>query len=93
MLSVYVSSGLPDFYWYVIPEPEQSIPNDHKIHIPNGQQIFKMAKKYTKWPTNIQNGQKICQHNSLQRPRNYTQIGILGLKIFHLATLRLIIRH
>jgi hypothetical protein len=51
--------------------------------------------KYTKWPQSIPNGQKIDQidikyvyrHLPLQVPPKFTQIGIFGLKICHLATL------
>jgi hypothetical protein len=39
-----------------------------------------MATKYTKWPQNISN-------IPLQGRPNFTQIGIFGLKICHLATL------
>jgi hypothetical protein len=38
-----------------------------------------MAVKSTKWPYNIP---------TLQDPPKFTQIGIFGLKIFHLATLK-----
>jgi hypothetical protein len=41
-----------------------------------------MAIKYTKWPQNISNGRL-----PLQDPPKFTQIGIFGLKIYHLATL------
>jgi hypothetical protein len=40
-----------------------------------------MATKYTKWPQNRPNGPK------MQEPSKFTQIGIFGLKINHLATL------
>jgi hypothetical protein len=36
---------------------------------------------------NIPNGHKIYQHFSFQDPPKITQIGIFGLKIYHLATL------
>jgi hypothetical protein len=39
-----------------------------------------MAGKLTKWP-------KIYQNLSMQDPPKFTQIGIFGLKINHLATL------
>jgi hypothetical protein len=35
----------------------------------------------------IPNGGKINQHLPLQDPTKFTQIGIFGLKIYHLATL------
>jgi hypothetical protein len=35
----------------------------------------------------IHNGRKIYQHFQFQGPPKYTQIGILGMKINHLATL------
>jgi hypothetical protein len=35
-----------------------------------------------------QTPQKIYQHLSLQETPKFTQIGIFGLKIYHLATLR-----
>jgi hypothetical protein len=61
------------------------IPNGHKTGIPNGHKIYVC----TKWLSNIPNGHKICQHFSFQGPGPpvQTQIGILGLKIYHLATL------
>jgi hypothetical protein len=40
---------------------------------------------YTKWPKNILNGTKI--YLSFQGPPKNTQIGIFGMKIYHLATL------
>jgi hypothetical protein len=40
-----------------------------------------MAGKLTKWP-------RIYQNLSKQDPPKFTQIGIFGLKINHLATLR-----
>jgi hypothetical protein len=43
--------------------------------------------QYTKWPQNIPNGRKIYPYLTLQDPPNLTRIGILGLKICHLATL------
>jgi hypothetical protein len=46
-----------------------------------------MATKYTKWPQNIPNGLYNYQHLPLQNPPKFTQIGIIGLKICHLATL------
>jgi hypothetical protein len=36
---------------------------------------------------NRPSGHKIYQHLPLQDPPKFTQIGILGLKIYHLATL------
>jgi hypothetical protein len=47
-----------------------------------------MATKYTEWPINIQNDYKLYQHLPLQGPPKSTQIGIFGLKIYHLATLQ-----
>jgi hypothetical protein len=35
----------------------------------------------------IPNGQRICQTFPFQGPPKFTQIGIFGLKIYHLATL------
>jgi hypothetical protein len=46
--------------------------------------MYQIAIRY--WISNIPNGHKIF---SIPRPsKKYTQIGIFGLKIFHLATLR-----
>jgi hypothetical protein len=50
----------------------QNIPHCHKI--------YQIATKYTKWPYNY-------QRLPLQHPPKFTQIGLLGLKICHLATL------
>jgi hypothetical protein len=49
-----------------------------------------MATKYTNWPYNITNGSEIDQTAikfSLQDTPKITQIGSLGSKIYHLATL------
>jgi hypothetical protein len=46
-----------------------------------------MATKFTEWLQNISNGRKIYQHLQLQDPPKFTQIGIFGLKVYHLATL------
>jgi hypothetical protein len=54
-----------------------------------------MAIKYIKWPENMyikrplntQYIHKIYQHLSLQDTPKFTQIGIIGLKIYHLAAL------
>jgi hypothetical protein len=52
---------------------------------------YQMTIKYTKWSQNIPNGRKIdnnmCQYLSLQDSPKFTQIGILGLKLYHLANL------
>jgi hypothetical protein len=48
-----------------------------------------MTTKYTKWQKYRPNGLKIYQHLQLQDPPKFTQIGIFGLKICHLATLLL----
>jgi hypothetical protein len=59
----------------------ENVPNDHKLYematkyIPEGRKIDQIAIKYTKI------------HIPLQNPPKYNQIGILGLKICHLATL------
>jgi hypothetical protein len=55
-------------------------------NIPNGQKIYQMAKKYTKWPKNIPKGHKIFQMSFQGFPK-YTRIGIFCLQIYHLATL------
>jgi hypothetical protein len=46
-----------------------------------------MAIKYTKWPQYIPNGHRIYQLFKFQGPPKFAQIWILGLKIYHLATL------
>jgi hypothetical protein len=56
--------------------------------------IYQRFTKYTKWPHNIPNDRKIFQmiikftnifhSKAIQK---YTHIGILGMKIYHLATL------
>jgi hypothetical protein len=45
--------------------------------------------KYTKLPQHAPNGHKIYQHLPLQDPPKFNQIGILGLKKYHLATLNM----
>jgi hypothetical protein len=53
-----------------------------------------MTNRYTKWPSNIPIGRKIYRMAvkyiniiRLQDPPKFIQIGIFGLKIYHLATL------
>jgi hypothetical protein len=46
-----------------------------------------MAIKYIKWPQNIQNVHKLYQNFPFQGPPRYIKIGIVGMKINHLATL------
>jgi hypothetical protein len=55
-------------------------------HIPNNHKIYQMSTKYTKWPEIGLNGPKIYQHFPMQNLPKFTQIGIFGLKICHLAT-------
>jgi cytochrome c len=69
---------LPDFLG-TTKQNGKIIPNDHKI--------YQMAIKYTKWMKNRPNGDKIYQRLPLQDSPKLTQIGIFGLKIYHLATL------
>jgi hypothetical protein len=49
--------------------------------------MYQMVIKYTKWPLNVRNNHKLYQYFPLQGPHTFTQIWILGLKIYHLATL------
>jgi hypothetical protein len=53
----------------------------------NYYQIYQRAVKYFKWPYNRPNVHKIYNHLPLQDPPKFTQTGIFGLKIYHLATL------
>jgi hypothetical protein len=69
---------LPDFSWSKHTKWE-NIPNYHKLYL--------TVITYTKWPYNIPNGHIIYQHYPFQGPPKFTQIGIFGLKINHLATL------
>jgi hypothetical protein len=58
----------------------KNIPNDHKM--------YQIARRYTKKLSSIPNGHKIYKHFPFQGPAKYTpKIGILGLKMYHLATL------
>jgi hypothetical protein len=50
----------------------QNIPNGHEIH---------------KNDVSIPNGHEILQHFSFQGTPKFTQLGIFGMKIYHLATL------
>jgi hypothetical protein len=60
--------------------------------------IYQKQGKCTKWPQQIRNIPKdrkiepmsikyVCQHQPLQDPPKFTQSGIFGMKIYHLATL------
>jgi hypothetical protein len=71
-------SGLPDFSWYMVPQPEKNVPNKHKM--------YHMVIKYPKCPINISNGHTIFKHFPIKGLPKFTQIGIFGLKINHLAT-------
>jgi hypothetical protein len=73
-------SGLPDFSWY-------NIPKRGKIYQSTTKYTKWTQNMYTKWTEHLPNGHKIYQHLPLQDPPKFTQIGILGLKIYHLATL------
>jgi hypothetical protein len=55
--------------------------------VPNGHKLYQTAIYYTKWPEIIPNYRKIFQHFLFKGPPKYTQDGIFGLKINHLATL------
>jgi hypothetical protein len=43
-----VGSGLPDFSWYILYQNGGKIPNATKLL--NGQRIYQVAVKYSKWP-------------------------------------------
>jgi hypothetical protein len=50
-----LTTGLPDFSWTMIPKPEKSIPDEHKMH----QMVIKFPKcLYVKYS----NGQKVYQN-------------------------------
>jgi hypothetical protein len=49
--------------------------------MPKREYIYAKTGKYTP------NGHRICHHLPLQGPTKFTQIGFLGLKVYHLATL------
>jgi hypothetical protein len=48
---------------------------------------YQMPMKYTKWQRYIRNWHRIYQPFLFQRLHKFTQIGIFGLKKYHLATL------
>jgi hypothetical protein len=79
-------TGLPDFSWH-------NIPKRGKIYqisttLPNGPKYTKWPQNIcTKWSLNIPNDHKLYQHFPFLGPPKFTQIGILGLKTNHLATL------
>jgi hypothetical protein len=64
----------------VIPKPEKC--TNSTQNVPNGHTISQMS-------LNIQNGHKIYQHFPIYGLQKFTQSGIFGLKIKHLATLAL----
>jgi hypothetical protein len=53
------------------------------MYIPQGHKIYQMARKLTEWSKNTYTNIYI----PLQDPPKFTQIGIFGLKMHHLATL------
>jgi hypothetical protein len=73
-------SGLPDVSWYMIPKQEKNVPNEQKI--------YQMVTEYPLSPLNTTDGHKIQQHFPIYGTPKFTEIGIFGLKINHLATLR-----
>jgi hypothetical protein len=72
-------SGLPDSSWHNLPKWEKvpNCPKNTKLpqNIPNVYKLYQMAVIYSKWPKIV--------------PK-FTQIGIFGLKLYHLATLLLV---
>jgi hypothetical protein len=50
--------------------------------------IYQIAIKYARWPYSIPNGHKMYQHFRFRGPPKFSQSGIFGLKMYHLATLR-----
>jgi hypothetical protein len=75
-----VGSRVARFFWYYIP-------NNHKIYVPKDDKTYHVTTRYVKWPQNVTNDLKICHHFRVQDPLNFIQIGIFGMKIYHLATL------
>jgi hypothetical protein len=57
--------------------------------IPNYHKLYHMAINYIKLMSNRPNGQSIYQYFPFQNSPKFTQIGILGLKTYYLATLTL----
>jgi hypothetical protein len=57
----------------------KNVPNDHKM--------YQMAIKYTIWPQSRQNGPNNTKHLPLQDLPKISKTWILGLKIYHPATL------
>jgi hypothetical protein len=59
--------------------------NNHNTYIPNGNKIYQMATKHTKWPQNIPNGYKTYQmatkHTKwpLNRPNGHKHIPISSI--------------
>jgi hypothetical protein len=49
--------------------------------------MYQNAVKYRNWQYYIPNGHKMYQPFPIQGPPKFAQIGILGLKIYNLATL------
>jgi hypothetical protein len=74
-----IKAELPDFSWCNILNSREKYPNDHKI--------YEKAINYRQWQKNTPNSHKIYQHFSLQGTPKFTQVGIFGLKICHLATM------
>jgi hypothetical protein len=54
--------------------------------------MYQVAIKYTKSKQNRSKGHKVCTHLPFQDSPKFTQSGIFGLKIYHLATLAVINR-
>jgi hypothetical protein len=77
-----LKKGLPDFSRSKYTKTGKNLPNDQKL--------CQTAIHYARRPLIIPNGRKIYQHFPFQALRIYTQVGIFGPQINHLATLKTI---
>jgi hypothetical protein len=62
------------------------LPDFSFYSIPKSGKIYQTTTKYTKWPRIQQKAGKLAI--PLQDPPKFTKIGIIGLKICHLAILQ-----
>jgi hypothetical protein len=60
--------------------PKPGLPDFSWNNLPKQGKIYEMTIK-------LPNGQKIYHHFPFQGPPKYTQIGILGIKMYNLANL------
>jgi hypothetical protein len=63
-------------FWFENKPSGNPCPNEKMI--PNNHKMYQMITRYTKWLSDVLNGNEIYQHFSFQGPPKHTKIGIFG---------------